>query len=660
MLGMAIIAGGCGSSDSRTAIASQAAIEKAKQLRKERAEKDAQDARAVADAKAADKKTATAQAAEAVAAKAAAKPAPQPGAAPVPVAPAAPPPRPNNFADWTPGDYMSARTQRDPRLGDAIGYLGTVMEGSPVAAQILVSLLMRSDSLTAAPGRGESDPAIVRAAVRSLWTNGSAPARSTLEQLLLNEFPTSDDGAAFSEAVEALASKPTPAGEAILLNALKQPQAWPRTDPNARGPLPPGPRLLGALRSVASEQLRLALAQSVAGGKMPPAVAENIRGMFMEPVAANLSPQTVLYAGASMPDPAMQRLEEIFLVYSSEATRRMIASPDGQDDPGRVAPGPSNDLRRAASADPQLADRVSRLLWSGAGQVLCERLAGIESLERQGMTLALGLTVPRNNVRASAQQALRMNWQDGPKGLQAAINANGICLEPGAVIALKGVYRISSLSPKFGTTRRSTTHAIKNLMASKEEAARLNDAWARFTYQVVSGYCGLLNETATPVRLSDEGGRVVGGIGSGRSSVLARTTADSPKASTELPIELHPQARVVSRYDLRWPSENASRGAGQVDTTEMHYVRIQQTTPDPRALVNYYRTQLSTPAELLLDGGKRLWLDGRPRSADSRKKLSVDVILTRTKAGVGPAPDTEERLTVEVLSIEASVPGASD
>ena len=531
------------------------------------------------------------------------------------------------------------------------------MEGDPAAAQILIAVLMRKSSASAPALQGGADATIVRAAVRSLCVNGSAPARSTLEQILVNEFPTSDDGAAFSEAVDVLTAKPTAFSEAILVSALKQPQAWRQLPAGAPpGPVAPGPRLLGALRTTAPERLRMVLAEAVVGRKVPPAAAENVRAMLLEPAAVNLGPQAVLYGAMEPADSAKQRLEEMFLVYASETMRRVIATSVGSDDPLRAAPIPPSDPLRAVAADLQLVERVNRSLWNTTSQTLCERLQGIESLERQATTLALGLMVPRDNVRASVLRALRMNKQDGPQALRTIFASNGSFFDPGAIVTLKTIFRMTSLSAKFGTVRPGTTQAIKDLMDSRREAGRQNQEWAEFTSQMSANLCSLFNSVSASARPGGEGVRAVGLVTSGGPSVLAQTSFERPSRAKDLPIELNGQARVVARCDLSWPRDAAFQGTVQADATEVHYVRIQQSTANPRALVNHYRTQLSSPAELLQDGGKRLWLDGRPRWPNTGNKLSVDVFLTRSKPGSGPAPDTEERMIVEILTIEIKAP----
>jgi len=250
-----------------------------------------------------------------------------------------------------------------------------------------------------------------------------------------------------------------------------------------------------------------------------------------------------------------------------------------------------------------------------------------------------------------------MNWQDGPEALQSAFTPNVAYFDPGAIVTLKSIYQKPSSPPKFATARRApSTQALKNLLASKEEVARINQEWAHFTCQLATNLCEVLHRAATPVRLAEAIPPTASEGVSTQLPTLTRASFESTKASDDLPIDLHPRARVVSRYDLRWPADAASSAAASADGTELHYVRIQQTTSNLRILVNHYRSELSSPAELLLDGGKRLWLDGRPRSSNAGNKLSVDVFLTRSKAGPGPAPDTEERITVEVLTIEIRTP----
>ena len=96
------------------------------------------------------------------------------------------PARPKDVAEWTPGDFFSARRDNDPRLIEAVTYHGKHFV-TKESAELLAKLLEPPSADPAArrsPPRAATDPAMIEAVVAALVANGTTTARQILERLV--------------------------------------------------------------------------------------------------------------------------------------------------------------------------------------------------------------------------------------------------------------------------------------------------------------------------------------------------------------------------------------------------------------------------------------------------------------------------------------------
>jgi len=663
----------------RTARASAAELEEVKRRLADRSVQD----KAAAEAA---KQAAVQQAAE----KAAAKVAPT-SAVPTPVASAAgapppppptpkvepspkPPPkpaRPEDFGQWKLADYLTARFEGDPRLLAAVKYLATERVGDAAAAQVVAALLTRSDREATQRGAAKSNPALIRAVIGALYANGTPPARASLEQLLCGQFPTDDDQLATSATLELMTGRPTPEMDAILLKTLVQPQSWAGPAPGqAVDRLAVGPQVLAALKASASEEGRLKLAEVLMRESLPEALRPPLQEFLLERQSANLAAQAALFAWPKLPVALRRHLEQSFILDGSDAMRSLLGVAPQHANLIAAMVLPTKPIPRGLETlrdDPGLPARVEEHLWNDQFLLrLNESILRLERLEDDKIgAIALGSSVPRDATRAALYEALQHTWQDGPKVLQdAGVGTRTFC-DPGLIFTLKALSRKPNmLAPKSRSSARPTTPRSKSLKLSEEQTTKLDHQWRQYMLDVMKTYSARLETVATPVRLSGgEAGETLDPAGAAGRPLLSQEAARAG-----LPLELHSDARIVGRYDLRWPRDTAATGQNlRADWTELHYIRIQQTTSRLRALINHYRNELGNAGEILItekgiatsgsnELGRGVWLDGRPRPTTAGRKRVMNVVIMRPQTGPPPAADAPERLTIEVLTIEMNSP----
>ena len=134
------------------------------------------------------------------------------------------PVRPKDFAKWKPDDYFVAQRDNDPRLLEAVSYLGQGFADKEKAAEILLKLLEglppSADSDDGPAGRGAGGDQLVEAIVAALAAIDTPSARRAIEQLAAGEFKTSDNRAAAAAAVAALLSRPSRENEDALFRVV--------------------------------------------------------------------------------------------------------------------------------------------------------------------------------------------------------------------------------------------------------------------------------------------------------------------------------------------------------------------------------------------------------------------------------------------------------
>ncbi|NLE36393.1 MAG: hypothetical protein GX621_00035, partial [Pirellulaceae bacterium] len=133
-----------------------------------------------------------------------------------------------------------------------------------------------------------------------------------------------------------------------------------------------------------------------------------------------------------------------------------------------------------------------------------------------------------------------------------------------------------------------------------------------------------------------------------RREALARNAGRTIEA-VELPVALHPNARVVHRYYQSW-SEEQGTGAAAFAPTTVHFVRCHETAV-PEEIVKHYR-QLKLPTGALDEN--RVWLTDLVVDAKAGTRRTIDVTIERMTSGNTLAPGMPEKLQISVLIVETS------
>lgn len=267
----------------------------------------------------------------------------QPVAPPVvPPPPPAPPPepeqpkRPDDIALWQADDFRSARTERDPRLKEAIVALGQRSAGDAGVVALLVELLEpekpSGEAAGAAPvvrfggnpGTRPPEAAVVAALIGALGRNATADADRVLERLLSHDL---DPGVAARNigdgVLDALNENPSGPHQDLLLAAALTPEKY--CPPTADNPQPgltnKGSQLtasqlrreaIARLKDSADAELRTKLAERLGAASLVDDDAKPFYALLLEPRAENVPAQLVLYQQPQL-DPLL-RLQLVQLI----------------------------------------------------------------------------------------------------------------------------------------------------------------------------------------------------------------------------------------------------------------------------------------------------------------------------------------------------------
>jgi len=473
------------------------------------------------------------------------------------------PKRPEQIAEWKEEDYFTARAEGDPRLVEAVALLGRRQSDREDAARVLTRLLQPDRPTATAKGRAKLTPQQTEAILAALAANGTAPARTALEQVVTGKLAL-DDKTAVQAAVEALARHPAPETEAILYRALTG---------AAGAPAGQGKRasafesmVLAAVPPESTEEFRVRLAGHVVDRGTDDSVRRRLEELLAQPCVENLAAQVVIFREFETPAETKAGLEQLFTVYGSETVRRLLGVPeqaiDGSSSPRshrhrawRVPTAAQ--ARQAVAADPALPGRVTAHLWNrGFADHLAERLYHLDSLDQQAELICLAGTIPVDSLRSSVYATLARNWQDGPAGLESAGLPARVLTDPGLILSVKTLPH-ESLDEESG---RKPTHArasVHDVHDARRHREKIMDDWAGFGEELVLATCRRLELAARA--------RAAGGHAAGDGA-----------PSVRLPLKLHESARVVARYRTTWPEDLRSRvPAASVDPLEINYVHVE-------------------------------------------------------------------------------------
>ena len=322
------------------------------------------------------------------------------------------PSRPEEFSDWKPDDFRTARKEGDARLAEAVIYLGETKKGDTATAELLIELLTppkeEEQPETTAPrqrpaglgpgglrgrlGGARPGGGLVESIIDALAQNASPPAQKALEQLVAGKLETeADDAPLLALAAIARNARDVQAFEELLYTALVAPEKLRPTEDDAEEQQDDAEEqqdvvsadqlqqeALGLMPSISSARLRTHLAQFVVDASTAQDGGAQFIDLLIEPLVDNLDAQVVLYLGENV-DPAVKaELHEAFIGYSSEALDRLLGVPPGSGaTPGRTRGGLGGLARRTNRPVPPVAGRPQRALadrMQGAQRQLRGRL----------------------------------------------------------------------------------------------------------------------------------------------------------------------------------------------------------------------------------------------------------------------------------------------
>ena len=564
---------------------------------------------------------------------------------------------PEDVAAWKEKDYLNAGADGDPRLLEAVAFLGRRRAGHQDAGELLTRLLQREGKAGTDRGRrGKTVSAETEAILAALAANGTARTRKTLLQIVTGELAINGRNGA-QAAVQALARHPTPETESILYRALTQSSGVQMPGSGKTAASGFESMILAAVRPEAAEQFRVRLAEHIVDPGTSDALRERLGGLIEEPRVENLAAQMLIYRRFQTSQSTKTRLSEYFTAYGSETLRRLLGVPeralDGSWSAGLRGSGGSDNADRAAAhkaaeADPSLPTRAAAHLWSSRFAAhLADRLYHLDSLDQQAPLVLLAGTIPLDSVRSRVYATLERNWQDGPGALRSAGLPARVISDPGLIVLVKMLPHEAFGAGRGRKPSRSRNSASRNFVQGNIREAQMQREkvkgdWARFCGELV---------LATSKRLEM--------ASHARAAAAARPsggTADNPPA-LRLPLALHESARVVASYRTVWPEDVRSRVSGaSLDSMEINYVRMEETNRF-RKLLAYYKRQMGTRRE---SGDRQgVWLETVRDLPGTGRKLSLDVIIRKAMKGSAyETLDEDEKLAVEILAIEIRDPRA--
>jgi len=376
--------------------------------------------------------------------------------------------------------------------------------------------------------------------------------------------------------------------------------------------------------------------------------------------------------------------------------------PSALGSPGAAMAGPS---------DPDLIYRVAKQLWGASfANVVGSRLVTIPNLTQQSPLLLMARTMPVDVVRAKLYAVLKQHLNDGPGqvigaapgspygsgpmdvglggaemgggavglaggvGVGAGVGVGGMgggvgaetglmgggLGAPGAAPAVGNLYEPGFLvvvkmlpiekppvAARPGRTPREPAGGAGGeigvpggalgLGPAPEASGDPSQAWTQATESLVKAIC--------------------------QQCLIAAKRQSQPDAGGELPIPLHPGARVTARYNLKWPAHAPAKLTGfQMDPLEVHYVCIEDTT-DPVRLLRHYKSKMKRNHREI-GNNEGAWFAMVQDGSVPGRKQSIDVLITRPSgAPTGPPPVAQpgqrnpgEPLVIQILTVEVKDP----
>ncbi len=242
---------------------------------------------------------------------------------------------PDDITKWNKAHFARARQENNPRLLDAVKYLGDKFPGSDKVAEGLADLLKppkSTDSSTGYAPAAYAVPGLAETTIYALGKNGSPAARNTLTLILTGKFVTEDDRTAVEAVLKTLMQLPSTDNEDIILKVLTSPEEVRPVAVIQQGTLQPSElraKALELVKQYASENLCKRLAENLVKKGAEP--NDPVSQFLLEDNPTNLGAQLVLYKSEELSPDAKSKLEQYFLNYSSQAIGLTMGIPSGTE-----------------------------------------------------------------------------------------------------------------------------------------------------------------------------------------------------------------------------------------------------------------------------------------------------------------------------------------
>ncbi len=451
----------------------------------------------------------------------------------------------------------------------------------------------------------------------------------------------------------------------------------------------------------ASLKTRVKIAEIVEQGSLPEDLHSECMQLLQEPRPENVPAQVILYQSMQTGGEVRTDLFAELTKFSSEALRTILGIPAGVSVPpmpsaqgglvtpgvkpgamtmgtprpavGAVAPGatakvpkigrpglmsPATKLQQIdPNIDQNTAYQLAGSLWSAELVASVQgQLVNVASLSADLPSALMASTMPLDSVRTELYNVFKKSSEEGPNALGSSGLFQDIVFEPGLLAVVKLMPRKDRPLPAttpgntarpnsrtgYGTTRPTLPNSVADDTAKKEQAAQ---EWMTLSEGLLRALCARLKATAASVDVND------------------------------LPIKVHPDARVTVSYRFEWPTEAAKKMSGvTLDPIKVYYVCLEQKAR-PNGVLGFYKHWM--PNATVHELEKDIWAESFRPVPNSDQRQSIDVLIERPESAVEPPavqqplgqqPGTrqpllkppvkqqDEDLVIEILVIELKDP----
>jgi hypothetical protein len=611
---------------------------------------------------------------------------------------------PEDVSKWEKTDFIRARQEGNPKLLEAVKYLGEKDPGSVPVAQQLADLLKTPKPVdpTSTAYTQNSVPGLIEAAIDALGKNGSQPANQTLVQILNGKIITDNDQAAVDAVLKTLIQIPSEENDDLVVKVLISPdEIRPSSMLSAAQPIDFRTKALELVKQNPSESLCVKLAKkSVQRGLE---ANDPIVDFLLQDTPANLSAQLILYQSEELPADTKTKLEQIFLNRNSQAIGLTMGIPIGAEGITTIIPAaapPSGRERSSSSGHgtertpPPAASSVpvngavpggskisdyergvylAKLLWGEPlASLMSEHLGDARSFERSASQIVLASTLPLDSIHAAMLKMLKKRAPSEslePLKLagwnEKALTDPGVVLtDPGLIVLLKLVPRSKTMKtmPVSGSVSSSATPTRSGrytprgstgggasgamgqptLSEAAQKKEKLESDWMTTLWKVVDTWCNRFEAASQAQKRAARRGQKV--------------IESQPTRLDEF--ELPQDAKVTSAYQLNWPEKiPGDMGKVKPGALKIQYFRVQQTGMLKKTMAAYKR--LAKGGDLH-DTGNGQWLELIKNGSQPNTKRSLDIVVTSAdKQPVDLTQIKEESMELEVaiLAIEITDPG---